>query len=429
MRTASGLWRRSCGENEAELVGISINHRPTILFVADAVTLAHWARAATLARGLDAEKFRVMLASDPRYDVFLEKPTFPVHPIRSLPSEQFLRAAARGRPLYDTQTLRDYVRDDLTLLKAVQPAAVVGDHRLSLSISARVAGVPYLSVINAYWSPYADSPASALPELPINRWLGTKLARSVFRLAWPLSSAYHSLPLNRVRRTYGLPSLAWDWPRVYTDADRTLYADAMELVPTNRLPATHSYLGPILWSPPVELPSWWNDLPKARPLIYVTLGSSGRSEHLQVVLAALAELPVTVIAGTAAKLKMGAPPDNVRLLAYTPGEKLAARADLVICNGGSLTVYQALAAGKPLIGIASNMDQHLSMRYVEKAGVGVLLRGEELNSANVRETAKRILTDEHTRGRARDFARVIAAYAPAQRLGEVLEEVTRHAAR
>ncbi|SBT08067.1 PGL/p-HBAD biosynthesis rhamnosyltransferase [Candidatus Propionivibrio aalborgensis] len=397
--------------------------RPTILFVADAVTLAHLARPAALAQRLDAEKFDVILACDSRYKAFLDHLPFPTRHLGSMSSERFLESAAKGRPLYDTRTLRNYVRDDLALLQSVQPEAVVGDHRLSLSTSARVAGVPYLGVINAYWSPYTATRSLPLPELPFNRWLGTSLAESLFRLVWPLASAYHALPLNRVRRDYGLPSLGNDWFSAYTDADRTLYADAIELVPTQALPSTHSYLGPILWSPAVALPPWWDDLPTDRPVIYATMGSSGRPDLLELVLKALADLPVTVVATTAAKPLQAAPP-NARLIDYAPGDQLAARADMMICNGGSLTVYQSLAAGKPLLGIASHMDQHLSMSYVEKAGVGTLLRSEELTSTKLRETVHQLLANDLAQRRAQALAISIAAYAPAERLGKILEEIT-----
>ena len=51
-------------------------------------------------------------------------------------------------------------------------------------------------------------------------------------------------------------------------------------------------------------------------------------------------------------------------------------------------------SGKPLLGIASHMDQHLSMSYVEKAGVGTLLRSEELTSTKLRETVHQLLAND-----------------------------------
>ena len=396
---------------------------PTILFVADAVTLAHLARPAALARRLAGDKFKVVLACDRRYQGFLDHLPFSTRHLAAISSEKFLAAAASGSPLYDYRTLRSYVRDDLALIDSLQPDVVVGDHRLSLSASARVAGVPYLAVINAYWSAYASNRSLPLPELPINRWLGTSLARSLFRMAWPLASAYHAAPLNRVRREYGLSSLGSNWFDVYTDADRTLYADASELVPTRGLPATHSYLGPILWSPDVALPPWWDDLPTDRPLIYATMGSSGRPDLLELVLESLADLPVIVLATTAGKSPPTAPA-NCRLVDFAPGDQLAARAELMICNGGSLTVYQALAAGKPLIGIAAHMDQQLSMSYVEQAGVGIALRSDTLSGGQIRSAVEQLLADAPAQGRARDLARSIAAYAPAERLSKILAEIT-----
>lgn len=402
-----------------------MDSRPTVLFVADAVTLAHVARPCALARAIDPARFAVVLACDPRYQAFLKSLDFPVLPLVSMASERFLRAAATGRPLYDTPTLRGYVRDDLALLESVQPAAVVGDHRLSLSVSARVAGVPYLSVVNAYWSPYTTGQPLPLPELPINlkRWFGDRLAESLFRLSWPLASAWHSRPLNRLRRAHGLPTLGNDWFRTYTEADFTLYADASELVPTSGLPASHSYLGPVLWSPGVPLPAWWDDLPTDRPLIYATMGSSGSPALLELVLAALASLPVSVIATTAGRSQGFSPPANARLVDYAPGDKLAARSELMICNGGSLTVYQSLTAGKPLLGIPSHMDQQLSMTYVQQAGVGELLRSDALNAAKLRLAVERLLADQAMQQRTHNLACALAAYHPAERLSRILEGV------
>jgi len=396
--------------------------RPRILFVADAVTLAHVARPAVLARGLDPRRFDVHFASDPRYARLIADLPCPLHPITSQPGERFLCAAARGHRLYDTATLRAYVRADLDLLQAVRPAVVIGDHRLSLAVSARLLAIPYLALHNAYWSPWAD-PATPVPDLPLTRVLGVPLAQRLFDRVWPLAAAWHSRPLNRLRREHGLPALGWDWRRPYTDADLTLYADAEELIPTPRRPASHRYLGPVAWSPEVALPPWWDTLPADRPLIYVSLGSSGDPAVLARVLEALVALPVTVVAATAGRSLPGTQPANVRLLDYAPGDALCQRADLVISNGGSMGVYQALAAGKPLLGIAAHMDQQLSMHHVVKAGAGLCVRTDRLVAHELLAAVQRLLHDQGMRLQARSLAQAIAAYDPVRTLSAILEEV------
>lgn len=192
--------------------------------------------------------------------------------------------------------------------------------------------------------------------------------------------------------------------RIFTDGDYTLYADVPELVPTYNLPANHRYLGPVLWSPDVKPPTWWHSLPTDRPIIYATLGSSGGKNLLQVVLNALADLPVTVIAATAGRNHLKNVPANAFVADYLPGEAAAARSAVVLCNGGSPTTQQALAAGVPVIGLPSNMDQHLNMEALERAGAGVLLRTERLNTEGVAAAVKQVLSGAEFRQAARRLA-------------------------
>lgn len=397
--------------------------RRKVLFFAEAVTLAHIARPVTLARGLDPSRFDVILATAPRYEALWRDPPITVHPIDSITPAQFLDALAHGRPLYDAPTLRRYVAEDLDVIRAVRPDVVVGDFRLSLSVSARVAGVPYVSITNAYWSPYARQ-RFPLPELPLVRVVGVAAARAMFAVVRPLAFALHTRPLNRVRREHGLPPLGLDLRRVYTDADQTLYADVPDLVPTYDLPANHQYLGPILWSPAVPLPPWWGELDqdRDRPVVYVTMGSSGSGMLLPTILDALADLPVTVIAATVGQPLPRALPRNARTADYLPGLEATARASLVVCNGGSPTTYQALAAGVPVLGIAGNMDQHLNMAGIVRAGAGEVLRSDRASVASIHAAAARILDGQGSAIAAKRLAEVFAGYDSLTRFRAVVEE-------
>ncbi|MCY0611157.1 glycosyl transferase family 1, partial [Klebsiella pneumoniae] len=85
-----------------------------------------------------------------------------------------------------------------------------------------------------------------------------------------------------------------------------------------------------------------DSLPTDRPIVYATLGTSGGRNLLQLVLNALAELPVTVIGATAGRSDLKTVPANAFVADYLPGEAAAARSAVVVCNGGSLTTQQAL---------------------------------------------------------------------------------------
>lgn len=360
-----------------------------ILFMAEAVTLAHVARAVALARSLDPERYEVHLACDRRYHHLFESVLAIVHPIRTIDGQQFQDRLRRGDPLYRREELHRYVEDDLRLLAQLNPDAVVGDFRLSLSASARVAGVPYLTVTNAHWSPFARQ-QFVVPELAITDRFGPRIGQVLFTLMRPFVFAQQAYALNRVRRDYGLPALGYSLPHLFTDADVTLYADLPELVPTFHRPPHHHYLGPVLWSPD-SIPSWWDSLPATGRMAYVTLGTSGRSDLLPLILEALEQLGIGALVSTAGRPVPARLPAHTRVARYVPGQPAAARADLVICNGGSATVYQAMAAGTPVLGIPNNLDQYLMMEYVRRSGAGDYLRAGTTSRAAVTTLCERLL--------------------------------------
>lgn len=396
--------------------------RKKILFMAEAVTLAHLARPLALLPMLDRERYAPHFACAARNHAFLHGTDAEQWVLHSISSAQFLAALAAGKPVYDVPTLRAYVEEDLRLLQQVRPAVVVGDFRLSLSVSARKLGIPYVALSNAYWSPYVAQHYT-VPSLPMSARLPLPLANALFQAVRPLAFALHARPLNRVRRRYGLPALGGDLRRIYTDGDRTLYADVPELFPATTMPDSHGYLGPLPWSPPVAPPAWWAQLPTARPLVYLTLGSSGQAELLSPILSALADLPVTVLAATAGQPAPPSVPANAYVAPYLPGTAAARRARLVICNGGSPTSQQALAAGVPVLGIAANLDQFLNMDGLVRAGVGRLLRADRCAPPDLRQAVMAMLADAALGRQAGQLAPVLARYRPAERLDRVLREL------
>jgi UDP:flavonoid glycosyltransferase YjiC (YdhE family) len=402
-----------------------ISKRRRILFVAEAVTLAHAARPVVLAQALDSKLYEVHLACDPRYNALFPNLALIRRSIRTISSKQFLSTLARGSPVYDVDTLRAYVKEDLELIKAVRPDLIVGDFRLSLAVSAPLTGIPYMAISNAYWSPYARQ-TFPVPDIPLTRIVGVKLAQALFNAIRPLIFAYHTRPLNRVRQEYGLPSLGFDLCRIYTYADYVLYADIPELIPTFNLPANHYYLGPLLWSPAVKFPDWEGDVPRNRPVIYMTLGSSGRSELLPVVLKALADLPVTVMAATAGRVEPNNIPANIFVADYLPGKEAIASASLVICNGGSPTTQQALSAGIPVLGIASNMDQHLNMEAIQRAGAGRLLRAGNAKAHTIRAIVTHMLIDTTYTEAAVKLSHALANYHAQSKFLNIVSLEFRH---
>ena len=379
-----------------------------VLFVAENVTLAQVVRLVALARCLDPSRYEVHFACSDFDPLIFSRLDWHRHELRTIGGSAVQKALEAGKRIYEKSTLMRYVKAELQLIDRVKPDLIVGDFRLSLSVSAPVSGVPQATLINAYWSPQRSEREFPVPDHPIVRLLGESLSAQYFPKAIGRVFDHFAAPLNAVRRRYGLPEIG-SLLEVLTHGDYTLYADTPGLVPTHNLPGHHAYLGPVLWEPDVVLDPTLVDASDPRPLVYVTLGSSGNLAALPAVLDALAKLPVRAVLATAGRAEFGSIPGNVRVCRFAPGAGLARLASVVVSNGGSTTSYQALSEGTPVVGIASNFDQYLAMQAIERAGAGVLIKARSISEHAVKTAIERVLgTPSYTRqalGVAEEFSR------------------------
>jgi UDP:flavonoid glycosyltransferase YjiC (YdhE family) len=395
-----------------------------VLFVAEAVSLAQVVRLVTLARALDARRYEVHFASAQFQDLVFGAPDlahFVRHQIASLPAAVVDRRVARGLRPYGTRTLARYLREELDLFDAVRPDLVVGDLRLSLTVSAPLARVPHACLINAYWSPYAERDGFPLPDHPIVRLLGVARAARHFPVAQPFVFRHFARPVNALRRAHGLPEIG-GLLEVLTHGDHTLYADVPGLAPTRGLPPHHRYLGYVPWSPPIAPPVWWDRLDPGRPIVYVTLGSSGRVERLPLVVEAAASLGCQVVVATAGRAALETRSPDIYVTDYLPGDLAARRASVVVSNGGSTTGYQALAEGRPVLGVAFNLDQYLAMQAIERFGAGLPLRAGALTRRDVTGGLERLLGEPSFFARARAAREELTRWDAGARFRDFVEQ-------
>ncbi len=391
-----------------------------ILFVAENVTLAQVVRLKVLADSLDSERYEIHFASSEFHPMVFQQTKFERHSLTTIEKAAVERAFASGRRLYEKKTLERYVKAELRLIEEVEPNLIVGDFRLSLSVSAPLSGVPHATLINAYWSPFRSERTFPVPDHPIIRLLGEELTKQYFPRAIPRVFDHFAAPLNAVRKNHGLPPIG-NLQQVLCHGNYTLYPDVPGLVPTQSAPPHHLYLGPVLWSP--DIPFDESLLHDSRPLIYVTLGSSGKVEVLPIVLEALGQLPVHAVVATADRARLGPLPSNVTACSFVPGQELARRALAVISNGGSTTGYQALSEGTPVLGVASNFDQYLSMQAIERAGAGITVKARSISAHHVTQALRALLDDARYRMGAQRVASEFALYPARQRFSSFVDEV------
>jgi UDP:flavonoid glycosyltransferase YjiC (YdhE family) len=360
-----------------------------ILLVAEGATAAHVGRPLVLAQALQREGgFEPVLARPASCRWMTDASDVTCQDLDCQAPAVFAERLAKGAPLYDLATLASYVEADRALIRQWRPDVVVGDFRLSLSVSARLERVPYATICDAYWSPEADT-RMPVPVLPWTRFVPPSLSQRLFDLAAPIATRLHALPMHRLRRRFGLATLGLDLRRSYTDADLRLFASLPGLFPAVRSSGSAAFIGPLGWSPQIAAPA---DIDEPGDRVYVTMGSSGDVRALDAVLEALGGLSLPAMVATAGR--GGADHKRwtrARFFDFLPGDRMAAASRFVVCNGGSPTVQQALMAGVPVLGIPSNMDQMLNMRAVVEAGCGVSVRADHCTVGAVRAAAQRLI--------------------------------------
>lgn len=385
------------------------------------MTLAHATRPLVLANSLDRSRYEILFATGKDSCHLVEPSANYCYTIPTLSSSKFLDRTAKGKTIYTLNELKISVQADLKLLAKLSPDLVVGDFRLSLGISSDLSGIPYAALANAHWSPYYTLPFP-LPEHPIVDIFGVRASRVFFKAIQSPLFKYHAAAFNSLRRAYGLRPLR-DIRTVLTYGNWSLYLDLPRLAPTSNLPDNHLYLGPILWSPNISLPDWWNNLPSGRPIIYVTLGSSGDITFMNNIFKVLGGMPVIAMVASAGRFVTGELPSNIFLEKYLPGLEASKRASLVICSGGSATTYQALSYGTPVLGLPSNADQYLTMEALVKQGAGLLIRSGNVKGRNIRKGIEMILQNEAYKLNANRLRDEILLYNAPERFSSFVDSL------
>jgi MGT family glycosyltransferase len=192
-------------------------------------------------------------------------------------------------------------------------------------------------------------------------------------------------PLNALRSKEGLPPLRNATHFFAGTAPLVLYYTAEPFeYPRRDWPPSVRLVGPGLWDPPADPPSWLDDV--ERPLLLVTCSSEFQDDgKLARVALELAggeyEIAVTTAGVDPAELPA---PAGAHVHRFLPHRPLLERAACVVCHGGMGITQKALAAGVPVCAVPFGRDQFEVARRVEVAGAGVRLPAGRLSPQRLR---------------------------------------------
>lgn len=305
--------------------------------------------------------------------------------------------------------LDEILDSQIRLIHEHRPDMLVCDASITTSTASHITGVPAAGVMNAY-ALRLISPGSLFRPM-IEAWDWTILARIRKRIY----KKYGVQPRKALDLLHEMPMLSPDLDGLYEAPHRAW---------TN----FHT-VGPIYSEPIIELPEWYGELDDGRTNVYITMGSTGfLDDFLRKTYRALGALPyrflVTTAGQTTPETEAMAPP-NFRFARYAPGSKLLDKCAAMIYHGGNGSMYQALAAGVPMIAVPSHLEQEICAGLAVRHGFGLTVPARKVRGEAVAAMLERIIQDPAFRAGAEGFSGRVRLANGAQRAAGLLEEIAR----
>jgi UDP:flavonoid glycosyltransferase YjiC (YdhE family) len=336
---------------------------------------------------------------------------------------------------------KTFIEGQLAAFRELKPDIVFHGMWAPASIAARLLGIRTINFLPVPLHPGAFA-NGLVRDLPDMMPIFTRLPRPIIqRMAWWASGLMVKAPIFTQKRL-GAAAAACGWPIKgpislfdMNMADLNLVNDHpifhqeyLHLIPKNIV-----LTGPLYARSDLKLDE---DIAahmtkRPGPSILVTMGSSGTEEFLFEAIRAIKLNPndnwnAVVLASKsicsidkAIEVADGDP----RLLVtdrFIPAPAANALADLIITHGGQGTVQCALAAGKPLVGVALQVEQQTNLDNAMNAGAGIRIQKQHWKAKYIRSTVLRVLKDPTYAEKARGLAETLNAMDGAATAAEVM---------
>jgi UDP:flavonoid glycosyltransferase YjiC (YdhE family) len=340
--------------------------------------MAHYLRCLVIADAL-REEFDIYFVDSKEYaDLILSHGFKTIDYQHPEVDEIIEKAGAFNFDWINSHSIRTMFDAQLDIVQRYKPDLVFSDTSLTLPMCAEYANVPVISIMNAYVSNYyAD-----IRPLPYSHRaykyqfkLKQPIWEKILKTAEKASMKFVHKPFARLRNELNLSKKQWLLDEF--EGDFNLLCDLPELFPTENLPENFASIGPVIYHSNQEesdLVDWINS-PDDRPLIYLSLGSSGVEVSLDFLNQTRAKDFRFVLSG-AKEIENS---ENLRYQKFVNFEQIQKHVDLFISHGGNGSIYQALAAAVPLLLIPAFFEQAWNAHPIKKLDIGVVIQPNELD--------------------------------------------------
>lgn len=390
--------------------------------------LSHISRPLLIAKELRARGHEVLFAGESTKVRFISEEGFQVLPLHE-PDPDLLLNNIRDDKLkfVSDREIELMIDADIALYKEIRPDLVLTDFRFTAPISTQIEDLKHAAIVNASSTEYR-----ALPYIPLFEWVpelivqrGSAFWKTLDKINLKLEMFIFDNVMNifkKLSKQYRLKKTITA-TNCLAGNDITLLPDVPEYFPTRKLPSDYHYIGPLTWKSIIPPPSWWPPRRDKRPLLYVTMGTTGMEDVFQKLYQICQASDMMTIITTGAQVQhLKTLLGQVYVEPFIDGDLVMEECNLVVCHGGNGTIYQALQHGKPIIGIPTVPDQLFNMRRVEALGIGKMLSREAFlrNPAALLDMARSILAENSYHRNASRLGEILRTYEAPKTAADIL---------
>ena len=332
--------------------------------------LSHYLRCLVFAeRFYDSDAYDIHFAASDVYDHYVQRAGYKSFPCEQFDAERVMEDSRR----FDFAWLNDadinrVFNSQLECIRDLQPEQVIGDMAPTLRMAAELTGVRYISLQNGYMTPYCVGCRSLPTKHPAYGYFHRLPKNLLDRLtAYGETLAFKRIhkPFGRIRQRNKLKQ--FDSYLDEMQGDENLICDLPELFPQKNLPANFRFIAPLIYRESTSENTWLGEVDRSRPVIVVSMGSTGQWERLQFLNSDIYSAFTIITAGDKSAVL-----DASHIIArpFVDMAEVLAISDLMICHGGNGTIYHGLQASVFMLCLTSHFEQEWNVKALERLGYG-----------------------------------------------------------
>jgi hypothetical protein len=248
-------------------------------------------------------------------------------------------------------------------------------------MAAEYTGVKCQMIVNAYMTRYYSFQRTLSRTHFVYPFLSIfpkAIIHTITKIAERYSFKIIHLPFKKLRKKYQLKPVH-DYLDEIT-GEENLICDLEELFPQKDLPDNFRFIGPLIYLPKTNEGEWLKIIDDKKPVIVVSMGSTGSWEKLAVLNDPEFAKYTIITAGDKNGVLHAS---HIISKKFVNLQEVMSRADLLISHGGNGTIYSGLLNKVYMLCLTSHFEQEWNVQAIER-----IERGKLLNPIKTNEWAK-----------------------------------------